>query len=72
MRLNLNTATSRAEALGGKLGALSPLSILERGYSLVFDSEGQLIKDAAMVSPGEEIRAKLARGEIAAVIKASE
>ena len=36
----------RAERMGRALEMLSPLAILERGYALVFDSAGQLVKDA--------------------------
>jgi exodeoxyribonuclease VII large subunit len=53
------------------LGALSPVAILERGYALVFDSAGNLVKDSEQVQAGEEIRARVARGEIKAVIKKS-
>jgi exodeoxyribonuclease VII large subunit len=60
---------SRLEKLSGTLEALSPLSILERGYALVFDGSGKLVKDAALVQTGEEIRARLARGEITATVK---
>ena len=36
----------RSERLQTALESLSPLAILERGYALVFDSEGKLLKDA--------------------------
>ena len=45
------------------------MAILERGYALVFDANGKLVKDAAQVKVGEEIRARVARGEIAATVK---
>jgi len=60
---------ARLDQLAGELTALSPLAILERGYALVFDSSGELIKDANQVKAGEEISAKVARGEFAAVVK---
>jgi exodeoxyribonuclease VII large subunit len=59
----------RLEQLAGELGALSPVAILERGYALVFDPSGKLVKDSAQVQAGEEIRARVARGEIKAVVK---
>ncbi|MFZ0759397.1 MAG: exodeoxyribonuclease VII large subunit [Candidatus Sulfotelmatobacter sp.] len=59
----------RVERMSTALGTLSPLAILERGYALVFDGMGQLVKDAALVKPGEEIRARVARGEIEATVK---
>jgi exodeoxyribonuclease VII large subunit len=61
----------RLEQLAGELGALSPVAILERGYALVFDSAGNLVKDSEQVQAGEEIRASVARGEIKAVVKKS-
>jgi exodeoxyribonuclease VII large subunit len=59
----------RIERMGRALEALSPLAILDRGYALVFDAGGQLVRDAAQVKAGEEIRARLARGEIRAEVK---
>src|SRR5436190_4305217 len=60
---------SRLEQLSGHIEALSPLAILERGYALVFDSSGRLLKDAAQVSQGDEILARLSRGTVTAVVK---
>jgi len=51
------------------LQALSPLAILERGYALVFDSSGKLLKDAAKVKTGDEISARLAKGTVRATVK---
>jgi exodeoxyribonuclease VII large subunit len=59
----------RAERMGRALEMLSPLAILERGYALVFDGEGNLVKDAEQVKAGGEIRARVARGEIRATVK---
>ena len=60
---------SRLEQLSGQIEALSPLGILERGYALVFDSSGRLLKDAELVTPGDEISARLFRGTVTAVVK---
>ncbi len=51
------------------LQALSPLGILERGYALVFDAKGKLLKDAAKVKAGESISARLAKGTVEATVK---
>ena len=51
------------------LDALSPLAILNRGYALVFDSSGRLVKDAASVTPGDEVTARVAHGKLTAVVK---
>ena len=63
----------KSERLQTALESLSPLAILDRGYALIFDSEGKLLKDASRVMVGEEISARLARGVIhAAVTKKQE
>ena len=69
MRNQLLQNKVRIERMGRALETLSPLAILERGYALVFDGSGQLVKDAALVKPGDEIRARVARGEIRATVK---
>ena len=56
----------RSERLQTALGSLSPLAILDRGYALVFDANGNLLKDPAAVNVGDEISARLAHGEIQA------
>ena len=58
----------RSERLQTALQSLSPLAILERGYALVFDSQGHLLKDARGLNLGDEISARLAHGEIHASV----
>ena len=60
----------RLQRIDTALQALSPLGILERGYALVFDAEGKLLKDAAKVKPGDEISARLASGTVKARVEA--
>ena len=69
MRNQLLQNKVRIERIGRALETLSPLAILERGYALVFDGAGQLVKDSGQVKSGDEIRARVARGEIRAVVK---
>ena len=57
------------ERLTAKLEELSPMKILDRGYALVFDASGTLIKDASRLQPGDVITAKVARGTIEAEVK---
>jgi exodeoxyribonuclease VII large subunit len=59
----------RVERMDTALQALSPLGILERGYALVFDASGRLLKDAAKVKAGDEISARLAKGTVSATVK---
>jgi len=57
------------ERASASLEALSPLAILNRGYALVFDSSGRLLKDAGKLKAGEEITARVAHGNLTATVK---
>jgi exodeoxyribonuclease VII large subunit len=60
---------SHLDTLAAQIEQLSPVKILERGYALVFDAAGKLVKDPARLHDGDAIRARVARGEFAAVVK---
>ena len=72
--LNATTRTSllqhrgQLEQLSGQLQALSPLAILDRGYALIFDETGKLVKDVGQVQTGDEISARMARGTLTATV----
>ena len=62
----------RSERLQTALESLSPLAILDRGYALVFDAEGKLLKGVASVNPGDNISARLAHGQLHATVNKKE
>jgi exodeoxyribonuclease VII large subunit len=47
-----------------KLHALSPLKTMERGYSLVYNEQQQLVKSTKHVSAGEMVRVRLSDGDL--------
>lgn len=49
--------------VSGKMGALSPLSVLERGYSITFKN-GEALKNVSDVLPGDTIETKLSVGSV--------
>ncbi len=51
-----------------RLEALSPLAVLSRGYALVYSQGGRLLRDAHEIAPGQQVRARLAAGTIAAEV----
>ena len=55
-------------ALSGKLGSLSPLSVLSRGYGAVFDGEGKVITKVSETFKGKEITVKMSDGEFGATV----
>ncbi len=68
IRLQLQQRHRRLELLAGKLSQLSPLRILERGYAIVTDEQGTIVKSADAVRDGTEIRVTLAAGKLAAKV----
>ncbi len=65
----LQLRRSQLEARAARLEALSPLKVLERGYSLVFDASGKVVKDSTQLHPGDQIKARFARGQAEAEVK---
>jgi len=54
----------RLALAAASLDALSPLGVLQRGYAIALDASGKLVRDAATVSPGDEISVRLAKGKL--------
>lgn len=48
--------------LSGKLDALSPLKVLSRGYSVVTDAGGEIVRDAGALVPGGIVTIHAAQG----------
>ena len=71
MARSLEQTTSRFLGLAGRLNALSPLACLERGYSITFDAQGKIVKEAATVKPGEQIQTRLHRGRVTSRVEAT-
>jgi len=64
IRALLFSRRARWEQLSARLDGLSPLKILDRGYAVVFDPAGKLLTDASQVSVGDELKVRLANGEL--------
>ncbi|RMG00305.1 MAG: exodeoxyribonuclease VII large subunit [Planctomycetota bacterium] len=50
--------------LAGKLESLSPLGVLERGYSITTTQDGRSVRDASELTPGDRIHTRVARGRL--------
>lgn len=48
----------------GRLKALSPLAVLERGYSIALTREGKVVSKASQVEVGDELETRLMDGKI--------
>ncbi len=62
----------RLERLLLQVEERSPLRVLERGYAIVYDAAGQVVRSAEQVAPGSEVSLRLAKGRIIADVKRTE
>jgi exodeoxyribonuclease VII large subunit len=54
----------RWQGLAGKLGALSPTAILARGYAIVRDAEGRVVRRHRDVAAGDAVHVKIGEGAL--------
>jgi exodeoxyribonuclease VII large subunit len=66
--LLVERSRARTDALGGRLRALSPLATLRRGYAIV-RREGEIVRAAGALSPGESVAVQLATGGFGARVE---
>jgi exodeoxyribonuclease VII large subunit len=64
-------ARARLEGFAARLGAVSYMAVLERGFALVSDAAGHPLTRAAEVAPGAGLRLRFADGEAAATADGS-
>lgn len=64
IRTRLARERSRLELAVGRMNALSPLAILERGFAICRDEVGNILRDAARVSAGCRVSVTLSKGEL--------
>lgn len=67
-RGRLHRERQRWTPLHARLEALSPLAVLERGYSIVRDEDGKLVRQASEVEPGARIGIRLHKGSLKAAV----
>ena len=60
--LQLARRRQRLATAAAHLDGLNPLAILERGYAILTDEEGRIIRRARDSQPGMAVRARLAEG----------
>ena len=66
-KLKLSACRSDYLRLCEKLDALSPLSVLARGYGAVYSEEGEVLTSVKSVEVGDRLNVRLSDGEIEAV-----
>ncbi len=69
--LRLERHRHQLAAASGRLDALSPLKILERGFSLARDASGQVLRRVAQFPAGAAFRLRVSDGEVPARVAES-
>ena len=65
----LNQRKAKADLLRHKMEALSPLAVLDRGYSIVTDKDGRTLKSVSQANAGDNITIRLSDGRILAGVQ---
>lgn len=69
VRVTMTAAGSRLAVLSGRLQTVSPLRTLERGYAIVQDARGRIVRHAGTLTPGDTITARVAHGSLEATVR---
>jgi exodeoxyribonuclease VII large subunit len=64
-------AQHRYESLTGHMKQLSPLAVLGRGYSIVQDESGRIVRRSKDTEPGKLVNVRLGEGRIEARVERS-
>lgn len=68
-KLRLDACGARLDGYAATLRALDPSLVLQRGYALVRDANGAIVRDASQLHPGDHIDVQVASGKVAAEVK---
>jgi len=69
IRSRLQDATTRLAHVAQLLDSVSPLATLSRGYSILTDSNGQVVRDTQQVTEGDLLDARLSKGHLLLEVK---
>jgi exodeoxyribonuclease VII large subunit len=72
IRLRLADARALSTPLAAQLHQLSPLRVLERGYAIVQDAGGRVVRDSKAAPKGAGLGVRLAKGRLYVTVKESE
>lgn len=65
----LMLSKSEISSLVARLNSVNPLNVLQRGFAIVSDSQGNIICKAALVNKGDSISVRMADGKIETEVK---
>ncbi len=68
----LERAVGRVDGLAGRLAAVSPLATLARGYAIVRDDQGRIVRSVAELTAGRRVEIQVSDGARPAEIRADD
>jgi exodeoxyribonuclease VII large subunit len=68
-KITTERAASRLVALATSLDHLGPMAVLQRGYTLVQNERGEIVRDSARVAIGDVLSLRFARGRAETVVR---
>jgi exodeoxyribonuclease VII large subunit len=68
----LQASRSTTNALNARLHSLSPLAVLDRGYALVLDANGCLIRSTTQLAAGDKVVTRVSDGSFTSRVEATE
>ncbi|MEC8918173.1 exodeoxyribonuclease VII large subunit [Salinicola salarius] len=68
-RRKLQQERQNLQGIARELNAVSPLAVLGRGYSILQDDRGQVVRAASQTQPGQTLTARLGEGRLKLEVK---
>ncbi|WP_110643356.1 exodeoxyribonuclease VII large subunit [Salinicola sp. CPA57] len=68
-RRRLHQERQNLQGIARELNAVSPLAVLGRGYSILQDDSGQVVRAASQTQPGQMLTARLGEGRLKLEVK---
>ncbi|MBN1935299.1 MAG: exodeoxyribonuclease VII large subunit [Anaerolineae bacterium] len=65
----LTLKCAQLEGLGHRLAGLNPYATLERGYAIVCDETGRVVRTVSQIQPDQSLRVRVSDGEFAARVE---
>jgi len=68
---HIQTSAATLSSLDARLHSLSPLAVLDRGYALVLNAEGGLIRSTEQIAKGDQVTTRLADGSFTSHVEST-
>jgi exodeoxyribonuclease VII large subunit len=68
-RVRIDALRARLSDRRARLGAMSPLAVLARGYAIATTAEGRAVRAASEVKPGQDLSIRVHRGAFSAKVE---